>query len=145
MRRPLLPAFMGLALSAAACDDAGSQASTAAPAFELEGTWTSEFGEETITATTWTGYVAQSVVRFDNDTNTAILQNPADAEYGPNTFSRVVWVGPEADAFHYCVVAYDKATSAEAEGATEDGIDRGDLDEKGCAGFPWSFLTRKAE
>ncbi len=153
--RPILAALATLGL-AAGCDDAG--ATDPGPAdsgitdpgtnpgetFELEGVWVSEFGEETITQTTWTGYVAQRIARFDNLENVAILQNPPDDAYAPDAFSRVVWTEPEADVFHYCVVAFGHETAEAAEAAPEANVDRADLDEKGCGGFAWSMLTRKA-
>jgi hypothetical protein len=148
----------------AGCDDAGtsatpdasdvSDASGAADveapgssdlAIELEGVWVSEFGEETITATTWTGYVAQAIISFDNLENVAILQNPADDAYAPNKFARVVWTELEADAFHYCITSFGHDTAEAAEAAPEANVDRSDLDVKGCGGFAWSFLTRKAQ
>jgi hypothetical protein len=122
-----------------ACDD-GTDASET---FELVGAWTSEFGDETITETTWTNYIVQTIVSWDNATNTAILRNPPDAEWGPNDYSRVTWVGPARDTFHYCVVAFGKMTAEEAETAPEEGVDRADLTGAGCQGFPWSAMTRK--
>ncbi len=122
-----------------ACDDGAEGPES----FELIGTWTSEFGEETITDTTWTNYIVQTVVSWDNDTNTAILRNPPDAEWGPNDYSRVEWIGPEGDVFHYCVVAFGKMTAQEAETAAAEGVDRTDLEGAGCGGFPWSAMTRK--
>ncbi len=127
---------------ATGCDDTGTDAPADAP-FELEGVWTSDFGEETITSATWTGYVAQTVVQYDNRENIAILRNPEDDQYAPGKYSRVVWTEPEGDAFHYCMVAFGQDTAAAAAAAPESAVDRTDLDEKGCGGFPWSFLTRK--
>jgi|GEM_PF-2327916 len=132
-------AFSGLA----ACDSDTTK-EPVATSFELNGTWTSEFGEEAINDTTWTNYVAQKVIKFDNAANMAIVQNPADAEWGPNDFSRAEWLEPTADSFKYCVVVYGQKTAAEAESApTPDTIDRNDVDGVGCGGAPWSVLTRK--
>ena len=116
-----------------------------APVADLEigGAWTSDFGEESISNTAWTNFGTQSIVVYDNDDNVAITLSPADAQFAPNTYSRIVWTEPVANAFYYCTTAYGIATQAEAEDAAEAGIDRNDLDGKGCAGFPWSHLTRK--
>lgn len=129
----------------AACDndDGQNPPPDTATGIAIAGTWTSEFGDEIITDTTWTNYLAQIVISYDNANRKAILRNPPDAEWGPNDFSRVVWIGPEGDVLHYCVEIYGQPTQADAETATAEGIDAADLTGTGCAGFPWSRMTRK--
>ncbi len=122
-----------------ACADDGASGN----AIAIAGTWTSDFGEEIITNTTWSNYLVQTVVAFDNATRTAILRNPPDAEWGPNDYSRVEWIGPEGDTLRYCVVVYGQTSEEAARNTAAEGVDQADLDGTGCAGFPWSKLTRK--
>ena len=48
---------------------------------EIEGTWATPWGDEVITAVQWQ---TATIITFDNDTNTAITQMPADDEFNPN-------------------------------------------------------------
>jgi len=134
-----------------ACDSEGeAPASNTSEGIELVGEWSSAFGTETIGAERWTSYdtsgavmMDQLIVSFDNDANTAIVQNPPDAAFSPNTYGRLVWTEPDAQRFAYCTVAFGQATESDAESATEQDIDRSDLTGKGCAGFPWSVMSPK--
>jgi hypothetical protein len=133
-----------LPVATVACDDSGGDETS----FELVGEWTGPFGSETISATSWNAYdtsgelsFEQRVTSFDNAANSAIVQNLPTAEFGPNTYGRIVWTEPAATGFAYCTVAFGHATPAEAQAAPEQGVDRNDL-AAGCAGFGWSTLTR---
>lgn len=137
---------LGLSALATGCDDTTSEP---AATFEIAGQWSSAFGSETISATRWLSFdtdgqlaFEQKVTRFDNTNNAAIVQNLETAEYGPNTYGRVVWTEPTATGFSYCTVTFGHATAAQAEAAPEADIKRDDL-QTGCAGFPWSTLTKK--
>lgn len=118
--------------------------------FELIGNWTSDFGGyETITQTTWETFgdddvlvFGQKVASFDNEANFAIVQNLPDAEFGANTYGRIVWTDIVDDSFAYCTVAFGHETAEAAADAPEAGIDRDDL-EGGCSGFAWTSLTLK--
>ncbi len=135
----------------AGCDsDAETQPTNTIEGFELIGEWSSAFGSETIGAERWTSYdtsgavtMDQLVVSFDNEANSAIVQNPPDAAFSPNTYGRIVWTEPSAEGFAYCTVAFGQATEAEALEAPEQDVDRNDLTGKGCAGFPWSVMSPK--
>jgi hypothetical protein len=132
------------------CDDGGEPLGDGVKAFELVGEWTSAFGSETITAERWTSFdtagaetMDQIIVSFDNAANSAVVQNPPDAAFGPGTYGRIVWTEPADTGFAYCTVAFGHATEAEAEAAPETDVDRDDLAGKGCAGFPWSVMAPK--
>lgn len=132
-------------------DAVGTAADTAKPAnksIEVAGTWADPFGTtETITATDWnakgSGFESKSsVVEHDNKDNWAITQSSADDPYSANKFSKRVWTEPKDGAFHYCSVVFGQETADLAK-ATTLTADDGDLDGKGCGGFPWSKLTAK--
>ena len=129
------------ALGACVDDDSGDP--VAKDPIEIAGTWESNFGDETITSTAWTNVAPQAIVSYDNTANVAITKAPADAQFAPNTYSRVVWTEPANSEFYYCTTAFGLPTAEAAEGAPEAGIDRNDLGAKGCAGFAWSQLTKK--
>lgn len=107
---------------------------------ELVGSWATEFGEETISATRWDGFCLQAIDSFDNTANVAILATTGGEGCGAG-FSRVVWKDIAADAFDYCTTTYG-ATTAEAAASAPVNAISDDL-ETGCGGFPWSHLTRK--
>lgn len=108
---------------------------------EVAGTWASNFGtDETITDDVWG---AAAIVKFDNRENYAITQQPADDEFNPNKFSKVVWTEPSGDRFHYCIVDYGLDTAEEAENTTKT-ADQADLT-AGCGGFPWTRLAEPIE
>jgi hypothetical protein len=136
-----------LPVAIVACDDAGDNGGPTG--FELVGEWSGQFGSETITATAWKAYdtsgelsFEQKVTSFDNAANSAIVQNLPTAEFGANTYGRIVWTEPAATGFAYCTVAFGHTTAAEAQAAPEQGVDRNDL-AAGCAGFGWTSLTSK--
>lgn len=130
-------------LATACTDDDGDDGVTPPNAIEIAGTWESDFGDESVSSTAWTGAAPQIIVSYDNTANVAITENPPDAEFAPNTFSRIVWTEPAHDEFYYCTTTYGQATAEAARTATETGIDRADVGAKGCGGFPWSHLTKK--
>lgn len=131
--------MVAVAVGAPGCDD--STATTTDDTIEVVGAWTSAFGDETITATTWNGFCLQTIVSHDNAQNVAILETTGGEGCGTG-FGRVVWLEPASDSFSYCTTAFNQATAEAAAAVPEQGIDRADL-EKGCAGFGWSTLTRK--
>ncbi len=105
---------------------------------EVEGSWTGDFGDETISAEAWNG---TAIIEFDNDENRAITQNADDAEYGPSQFNVIVWTEPADGSFAYCTVDYGLETLDAAHASTKT-ADANDL-EAGCDGFPWSTLSEK--
>ncbi len=107
---------------------------------ELTGSWTTEFGEETISETRWDGFCLQAIASFDNDENVAILETTGGEGCGTG-FARVIWKDIVADAFDYCTTTYGATTAEAAASAPTDAVSD-DL-ETGCGGFPWSHLTRK--
>lgn len=150
------------AVGAPACDDDGGKATgdttsstadtspdtspdttpdTTADPIELVGVWTSDFGEETITAERWDGFCLQKITSFDNDANAAVLETDGGEGCGAG-FGRVVWTEPTDSGFAYCTTAFGQLTAEAAASAPESGIDRGDL-QTGCGGFPWSALSPK--
>ena len=103
---------------------------------EIEGTWATPWGDEVITADQWQ---TATIITFDNDTNTAITQMPADDEFNPNGYSKLRWTEAVDGAFHYCTVAFGLATEIDAEAAA-DTSDITDLDGEGCGGFAWTAM-----
>lgn len=133
--------------TAVGCDDSDGEGTP--EAFELAGEWTTAFGSETITATSWKSYdtggalsFEQKVTRFDNAANVAIVQNLPDAEFGPNTYGKVLWLEPTGTQVSYCTVAYGHESVDSAANAPETDANETDL-ATGCAGFPWTTLTKK--
>jgi len=119
---------------------------------EIIGVYDNNFGGlETITELTWTtesdAYPAQilKIDSFDNAGNFAITQNPADDEYAPNTFNKVVWTDADADGvFYTCTVDYGLDTAADAEASAEV-ADASNPEVEGCAGFSWTKLSPHRE
>ena len=83
---------------------------------EVIGSWASSWGTDIITADKWN---TATIIEFDNETNTAITQLPADDEYNPSKFARMVWTEKTGDSFYYCTEALGKLTADEARTATE--------------------------
>lgn len=108
---------------------------------EVAGIWASTYGfDETITEDAWG---TATIVMFDNGENYAITQQPADDEFNPSKFSKLVWTEPAEGRFHYCIVEFGLATAEEAERTTKT-ADPGDL-AGGCGGFPWTRLAEPIE
>lgn len=128
------------AVGAPACDDSGDDGDKT-QTIELVGAWTSDFGDETISATRWDGFCGQEIATVDNAANVAVLKTVSGQDCGVG-FNRVVWLEPSGDSFYYCTTAFGAETAAAAAGAPEQGVDRADT-ATGCAGFPWSHLTKK--
>ncbi len=126
----------------AAGADGGGGAPAVAP-LEVIGEWQSMFGDmtfdETITADTW-GFA--SIIEYDNDKNVVITQNPDGTDDFANTYSRIVYLEPEADSFYYCTTDFGKKTLKEAQDASTE-ADSSDPDNSGCGTFPWTKLTAK--
>lgn len=125
---------------ATGCGDDGEAGGPSATSFELAGTWSSGFGDETISDTRWDGFCTQKITRFSNEDNVAILETDGGEGCGGG-FSRVVWNDIVGDAFDYCTTAFGEPSAADAEAAPQSAISD-DL-ATGCGGFPWSRLTRK--
>ncbi|MGM0557990.1 MAG: hypothetical protein ACQEVA_16510 [Myxococcota bacterium] len=109
---------------------------------ELIGRYTTQFDStEVISATTWDFGVETSITTWDNDENWAVLQNPEDADSGPNTFSKVVWTEPDAEGvFYYCTVDFGLETQEAAENTAET-ADDANPEEGGCGDFAWTKMT----
>ena len=103
---------------------------------EIEGVWATPWGDETITDDAWQ---SAAIIRFDNASNTAVTQAPADDEFNPNAYSKIRWTEPVDGRFFYCTVAFGQATEQDAVDA-EDTSDATDLSGEGCGGFPWTLM-----
>jgi hypothetical protein len=128
-----------LGMTAVGC---GSDDSSQEP-LEISGEWTSEFGDETISSTSWTDqFGSSSIVDYDNEDN-VVIRESAGEDQAASAFSKIVFTDPDDDSFYFCIVAFDLESLAEAQ-ASEATADATDLDGKGCGGaFPWSKLTKK--
>lgn len=108
---------------------------------EIAGVWASNFGSvDTITGTTFGS--SSTIVAVDNDANWMVTKNNADAEFSPNTYSKLLWTAPESGEFYYCTVTFGEET-LEAARDTSKMADEAALDTDGCGGFSWTKLTDK--
>ncbi len=113
---------------------------------EIGGTWETSFanGDDNmvvITDSSWSDpFLDVEIVEYDNDSNTAITQNPSDPPemVTPDVYNFLVWTEPTEDSFSYCIAAFNVATLEDARAVTAD-PDPADL-EAGCGGFPWTTL-----
>ena len=112
------------------------------PALEVRGTWADNYGQTvTISEAAWG---PNEVHQFDNDSNWAVAQNPADDEWNPSKYSRVVWTELADGEFWFCTVAYGLGTLEEALN-TDQTADPEDLEGAGCDGFPWTRMQTAIE
>ncbi|MEM7678154.1 MAG: hypothetical protein AAF449_19355 [Myxococcota bacterium] len=107
--------------------------------FELVGEWSSLFGDETITSTSWASGI---LVEFDEAQNFAVTQNQPTADFFPSKFNKIVYTEPVDDSFFYCFVDFGLDTAAEARTSTQT-ADATDPASGGCGNFTWTQLTRK--
>lgn len=107
---------------------------------EVLGTWSSNFGGDVvITETTWTGYSANAILEFNNETNQLYFQHSADDDYNPSKFGRIDWTEPANSAFYYCMIVYGQDTLEDAKNNSAT-TDASDPETSGCNGFPWTRL-----
>lgn len=148
MRTISLFGFLAITLALAGCGDAepaGPGPASTSTGIEIEGTWTSEFGEEVISDDAWTtDFGSSAITDFSNSENVAITRSPDDAAFSPGTYSRIVWTEVSGGSFYYCTTDFGLATEEEAQ-ASSAAPDAGDPEAGGCgdADFPWSKLTKK--
>ena len=102
----------------------------------IKGSYETTFDESyDISSVAWG---AQTIVEFDNSARWAITQNPADDEWNPSAFNRLVWTAPADDgAFWVCTVDFGLDT-AEAAAASTNEADATDPENSGCGGFGWT-------
>ncbi|MGM0578436.1 MAG: hypothetical protein ACQEXJ_22110 [Myxococcota bacterium] len=143
-RTTLLPlawlAAITLALAPSGCDDDTSGGGPGeADGVEVAGTWDTDY--DTTLAITADAWGEQVLAGYDNAINVAVTQNPADAEFDPEKFNRLVWTEPAADgAFWYCTVDFGLDTE-QAAWDSEATADDSDPANGGCGGFPWTEMT----
>jgi hypothetical protein len=124
----------GSSADAGTSKDAGNTASD--DELEVAGDWKSDFGDQTISLDDWDG---AKVVSFDNDENVAITHTADDAEFNPDTYSKLVWTEPSDDGFYYCTVDFGLESQKAAED-TDKVADDSDPANGGCGMFPWTKL-----
>ncbi|MEM9112571.1 MAG: hypothetical protein AAGD10_03330 [Myxococcota bacterium] len=91
------------------------QSGNGAAELEIIGTYMDQFMTETTFSANGVG--AATLVEFSNDDNILFTQNPPDAMFGPNAFSRFVWTEPEADgSFFGCFDVFDGTSLEDARG-----------------------------
>ena len=102
---------------------------------EIKGAYFTNFNFGfTVTATAWGN---QTIVEINNDENYAITQNPADDEFNPSKFNKIVWTDVVNGQFFYCTVDFGLAT-ADAALATTKTADASNPSMSGCGGFAWT-------
>jgi len=122
------------------CGSEDEKKDGAAAPLEIIGDWSSEFGDESITESTW-GTTA--VKDYDNDQNVVIVQNPDDDAFSPSAFAKIVFTEPKNDEFYYCWVDFGLESLADAQ-ASDKSADDSEPDTAGCGdGNPWTKLTKK--
>jgi hypothetical protein len=131
--------WCGLALGLMACGTETDEDDVVADALEVAGTWQSMWGSEEIGAQVGDAWGSATLIEFDNEAKYAILQNPPDAEWNPDAYSRVVWTEPEDGSFFYCTVAFGLETLEEARESTAT-ADATDPESGGCGDFEWTRL-----
>ncbi|HOW83195.1 MAG TPA: hypothetical protein PK573_11590 [Spirochaetota bacterium] len=129
------------------CDDAADDGDkTAVYDLEIAGTWSGDYGDETITDSefSWAGYVRE----YDNDMNVLFYQAKEDDSYNPNKYGRIVWTemteSSGVETFYYCTEVYGKDTllDAKSDPTTSDSSDPAN---GGCGGFSWTRLSAPVE
>ena len=133
--------LMGFGIVAAsvlfACSSSDDKQSSKQADIELMGSYSTDFGDETITDSDWSSSsYAPSIVSYDNDLNFAVLQDPDDGMGSGITFEKRIWTEPKDGAFAYCTVDFGLKTADDAKASTKT-ADASDLD-KGCSGFSWT-------
>ena len=109
---------------------------------EILGTWTSNYGEETFTNTTFTfAYSSGSILEYDNINNYLFYKTSSTDEYNPDKFGKIVWTEPINNSFFYCTLVFGKDTLDEVKNDTAV-ADSSDPENSGCNGFPWTKLTK---
>lgn len=133
-----------------AADDATASPEPAPPASLLPwaGVWRSNFGSiESIGAMRWVVETAgqpttsSRIVTWDASAGWIVTQAAKDDAYNPSKFAKIRVASGGVGAIGVCFVAFGKASALEAI-AAPDTADANDLDGKGCAGFPWTRLSR---
>jgi hypothetical protein len=125
---------------------------------EIEGTWGNEdYGQtDVIDDASWStdfgmGPTVSEIVEFSNAERYAVLSGADYMEPEKTVYSRVVWTAPEGDSFYACTASFGCETpelTATGDDDDENKVcnppmpDETDLDGKGCAGFPWTKLTK---
>jgi hypothetical protein len=133
-----------LTLSLAGCGDGDpATPATTSTGIEIEGTWTGEFGDETIADDSWTtGFGTAAITDYSNTDNVAITLSPDDASFNPGTYNRIVWTDLAGGSFYYCTTDFGLATEADAQAASTV-PDASDPATSGCGGsFPWTKLSK---
>lgn len=120
------------------------EATAAATAPTIVGTYTDGYETQQIAATTWTmGTSVFHLSLVDNTQLFAIAQNDcANPCYGRDCYggewSRFDWTYDAAHSLWYCQTAY---AAASAEQALQTPAANAQNLDTGCSGFPWSKLT----
>jgi hypothetical protein len=125
---------------------------------EIEGTWGNELfmQVDVIDDTSWStdfgmGPTVSEIVDFSNAERYAVLSGADYEEPEKTVYSRVVWTAPQDDSFYFCTASYRCETpelTATGDDDDENMVcdppmpDETDLDAKGCAGFPWTKLSK---
>ncbi len=116
---------------------------------EIEGTFTDDFGQtfeidaDQFRSTSGTMTSTGAVIEFDNAANRAIVQNAADAAFGPNQFNVIDWTEPTDAGFSFCTTDFGLETLMAAQSSTKT-ADATNL-MTGCGGFSWSRMTPVAD
>ena len=86
---------------------------------------------------------AATVVEFSNQDNVLFTQNPSDAMFNPDAYSRFVWTEPESDgSFFGCFDVFDAATLEEAKNRPDMADEMNPTGEMACGGaFSFSDYT----
>jgi hypothetical protein len=127
---------------------------------EIEGTWeNTDFGATqiyVIDGESWSadygdGPTVSDIVEFSNSERYAVLSGPDFMDPEKTVYSRNVWTEPAGDSFYFCTATFSCETvelTASGDGDDESIAcnatmpDETDLEGEGCAGFPWTKLSK---
>lgn len=140
-RAAILASTLVLGLVVACGDDEETTSVPPTTGFELVGEWATDFGDQTITETDWSG---SALVFYDNDANLAVTQTPTSADFFPGKFNKIEYTEPVNGAFFFCTVffEYDTAQQARTSTLTADATDP-TMGGCGVLSFPWTEMRRK--
>ena len=109
---------------------------------EIRGLWVTPF--ETAEGITSHKWGTATMIEYDNKTNSAITQMPADDMWNPSKFSKIVWTELAEGSFHYCTVEFGLDTAEAARSSTKT-ADDSDPDNSGCGMFAWTKMSPPIE
>ncbi len=121
--------------------------------FELNGTWTTNFGAVNSYTNTASqsvssfGTTTETIVAFDNASNVYYSLTSPSASFNPNTYSKNVYVGPftsgSVTESAFCTVAFGFSSLAEAQADTTTANTATPGESGSCGSFTFTFMVKQ--